>query len=118
MSEENFEDTTEDLKLAEKILELTTYIQGISTKLDSLSKTVDNLEKKSQDFDLLLGKKFSKIDERFTTFQEFQSKQGEEIQELKNSISDNSEKLDLNKQENEKISIELRQEIEELKKSR
>ena len=112
MSEENFEDTTEDLKLAEKILELTTYIQGISTKLDSLSKTVDNLEKKSQDFDLQLGKKFSKIDERFTTFQEFQSKQGEEIQELKNSISDNSEKLDLNKQENEKISIELRQEIE------
>ena len=112
MSEENFEDTTEDLKLAEKILELTTYIQGISTKLDSLSKTVENLEKKFQDFDLQLGKKFSKIDERFTTFQEFQSKQGEEIQELKNSISDNSEKLDLNKQENEKISIELRQEIE------
>ncbi|MHA2167515.1 MAG: hypothetical protein ACXAAT_16820 [Candidatus Hodarchaeales archaeon] len=108
MSEENFEDTTEDLKLAEKILELTTYIQGISTKLESLSKTVENLEKKSQDFDLKLGKKFGKIDERFTTSQESQSKQGEEIQELKNSISDNSEKLDLNMQEIENISTELK----------
>jgi methyl-accepting chemotaxis protein len=112
MSEENFEDTTEDLKLAEKILELTTYIQGISTKLESLSKTVEKLEKKFQDFDLQLGKKFSKIDERFTTSQDFQSKQGEEIQELKNSISDNSEKLDLNMQEIENISTELSQEIE------
>jgi len=99
MSEENFEDTTEDLKLAEKILELTTYIQDISTKLESLSTTVGNLEKKFQDFDLQLGKKFTNIDEGFTASQDFQSKQGEEIQELKNSIIDHSEKLNLNKQD-------------------
>jgi len=112
MSEENFEDTTEDLKLAEKILELTTYIQDISTKLESLSTTVGNLEKKFQDFDLQLGKKFTNIDEGFTASQDFQSKQGEEIQELKNSIIDHSEKLNLNKQEIEKVSSEFSQEIE------
>ncbi|MHA1541656.1 MAG: hypothetical protein ACTSQH_01615 [Candidatus Hodarchaeales archaeon] len=112
MSEENFEDTTEDLKLAEKILELTTYIQDISTKLESLSTTVGNLEKKFQDFDLQLGKKFTNIDEGFTASQDFQSKQGEEIQELKNSIIDHSEKLNLNKQEIEEVSSEFSQEIE------
>ncbi len=112
MSEENFEETTEDLQLAEKILELTTYIQGISTKLESLSVKVEDLEKKFQDFDVQLGNKFSKIDERFIISQEFQSKQGEEIQELRDSILDQGVKLDLNKQEIEKTSTELNQSVE------
>jgi len=73
MSEDNFEEPMEDLQLAEKILELTTFIQSISTKLESLSTTVRNLEKNFQDLDVKLGKKFTLNDERYTGLQELHS---------------------------------------------
>ena len=111
MSEENSEEPLMDLAIAEKILELTTYIEGISSKLESLTKTVDKLEQKFQDFDLAQGENFTASNERLTTLQELQSNQGGEIKELKNSMVDYGVQIDLNKQELEKSSSEFAQSL-------
>ncbi len=112
MSEDNFEEITDDLQLAEKILELTTFIQSISTKLDSLETKIEKIDKKFQDFDLQAGKKFSELHEKYESSQEKQSMQEEETQEVKNSILDYSVQIDLIKQEIEEKSTEIAQSVE------
>jgi chromosome segregation ATPase len=112
MSEENFDQETEDLQLAGKILELTTFIQGISVKLETLTTNVEKIEKKIEDFDLQLGTKFTEIDEKLKDFDESQKKNEEAIQEIKNSILENNVQIDHNKQEIAKNSSELTQSIE------
>ena len=111
MSEDNFEEPTEDLKLAEKILELTNYIQCISTKLESLSVSVENLEKKFLDFDVAQGENYTISNERHIVLQEIQSNQGEEIQELKSSILDHGVQINLNNQEIENSSDKFSESI-------
>ena len=112
MSEDNFEEVTDDLQLAEKILELTTIIQSISTKLESLETNIEKIDKKFQEFDLQLGSKFTELDEKYATYQENQSKQEEEVQEVKNSILNYSEQIDLIKQEIEEKSTDIAQSVE------
>ena len=130
MTEDKFEEASDDLQLAEKILELTTYIQGISTKLDSLSIEVEKIDKKFQDFDLQVGTKFTETDKKFqdfdlqvetkfteidkksATFREKQSKQEEEAQEIKDSILKNNDQINLIKQEFEEKSTDIAQSVE------
>ncbi|MHA1443188.1 MAG: hypothetical protein ACTSR4_00325 [Candidatus Hodarchaeales archaeon] len=112
MSENNFEEEKDDLQLGSKILQLTTFIEGISTRLESLEAKFEKLNKNHQDFDLQVGVKFTELDEKYATYQEKLSKQEEDAQEVKSSILNYSVQIDLVKQEIEEKSTDIAQSVE------
>ncbi|MHA1992956.1 MAG: hypothetical protein ACW97Z_00280 [Candidatus Hodarchaeales archaeon] len=68
MAEEgNLQSSPEDLELAQRILELTTYLQKNSEIIENLNSKVLKLESKSQDLDIELGKKMNEFKDNFNS---------------------------------------------------
>ena len=53
----------EDLELAQRILELTTYLQKNSDEIEGLKSKVVEMDSKSQDLDINLGKKLNEFND-------------------------------------------------------
>jgi hypothetical protein len=65
--EGNLQSSPEDLELAQRILELTTYLQKNSEIIENLNSKVLKLESKSQDLDIELGKKMNEFKDNFNS---------------------------------------------------
>ncbi len=65
--EENIYSNPEELELAERILELTTFLQKNSATIEELKSKINNWESKSQDLDIELGKKLSDFNDNFNS---------------------------------------------------
>ncbi len=85
--EGNLQSNPEDLELAQRILELTTYLQKNSEIIEDLNSKVLKLESKSQDLDIELGKKMNEFKDNFNSeISQIQEDFSSKIQSLKDTV--------------------------------
>jgi chromosome segregation ATPase len=103
MAEELNETHSDELELAQKILELTTYFQQNSTAIERIEASITSWESKIQDLDLQIASKFTeltnKVDENLNTFQNQLDSQIQDHNNLKENVQEQEEKIGLQAQE-------------------
>ncbi|PWI48358.1 hypothetical protein CEE45_07125 [Candidatus Heimdallarchaeota archaeon B3_Heim] len=117
--EEKIDSNPEELELAERILELTTYLQKNSATIEELKSKINNWESKSQDLDIELGKKMRDFNDNFNSeIKHVQEEISSEIQTLTVAMEtqENNFKAEISsqKQDHENLNNSLQEQEEKL----